>query len=122
MKIPENHQTLMPYLILRDTRGFLAFVQNVFEAEILLEHLDEENRIIHAEIKIGTSTIMIGEANEIWNTQNAGMFIYVENADFTFHHAIQLGAESIMELTDKDYGRSGGVKDPFGNIWWITSF
>ncbi|MGB6083188.1 VOC family protein [Moheibacter sp.] len=122
MKLPENHQTLMPYLILGDARGFLEFAQNVFDAEILLEHLDDDNRIIHAEIKIGESTIMIGQSNEFWGVNNAGMFIYVKNADFVYNHAIQQGAESIMEPSDKDYGRSCGVKDPFGNIWWITSF
>jgi uncharacterized glyoxalase superfamily protein PhnB len=49
------------------------------------------------------------------------MFIYVEDADKTFQLALRNGAESIMELTNQEYGRSGGIKDPFGNIWWITS-
>ncbi len=121
MNIPENHQTIMPYLVLRDVRGFLKFAQNVFDAEILTEHLDDDNRVMHAEIKIGNSTIMMGEANEIWSVNNAGMFIYVENVDSTLQLAINQGAETILEITDKDYGRSGGIKDPFGNIWWITT-
>jgi len=121
MNIPENHQTVMPYLVLRDVRGFLKFAQNVFDAEILVEYLDENNRVMHAEIRIGDSTIMMGEANEIWTVNNAGMFIYVENADKTFQLALNEGAKSILEITDQDYGRSGGVKDPFGNIWWITA-
>ncbi len=117
MKLPENHQTVMPYLILRDARRFLEFAQNVLDAEILTEHLDDENRILHAEIKIGESTIMIGQSNEFWGVNNAGMFIYVKDADSVYNQAIQQGAESIMEPSDKDYGRSSGVKDPFGNIW-----
>lgn len=121
MNIPENHQTVMPYLILKNVRGFLKFTQNIFDAEILQEHLDENNRVMHAEIRIGNSTIMMGEANEIWNINNAGMFIYVENSDKTYKDALENGAESVMEIEDKDYGRSGGIKDPFGNIWWITS-
>lgn len=121
MNIPKNHQTVMPYLILQDVRGFLKFAQNIFDAQILEEHLDENNRVIHAEIKIGNSTIMMGEANEIWDVNNAGLFLYVANADETFHQALQHGAEAILEMEDKEYGRSGGIKDPFGNIWWITS-
>lgn len=121
MKLPENHQTVMPYLILRDARRFLEFAQNVLDAEILTEHLDDENRILHAEIKIGESTIMVSQSNEFWGVNNAGMFIYVKDADSVYNQAIQQGAESIMEPSDKDYGRSSGVKDPFGNIWWITS-
>jgi len=121
MKLPENHQTIMPYLVLKDVRGFIRFALQTFDAEILSEHLDENGRVMHAEIKIGGSTIMMGEANEIWNVNNAGMFIYVEDADKTFQLALKNGAESIMELTNQEYGRSGGIKDPFGNIWWITS-
>jgi uncharacterized glyoxalase superfamily protein PhnB len=121
MKLPENHQTIMPYLVLKDVRGFLKFVLNTFDAEILTEHLDDDGRVMHAEIKIGNSTVMMGEANEIWGVNNAGMFIYVEDADKTFQLALRNGAESIMELTNQEYGRSGGIKDPFGNIWWITS-
>jgi len=121
MQLPENHQTVMPYLVLRDVRGFLKFVQNVFDAEILTEHLDEDNRVRHAEIRIGDSTIMMGESNEIWTVNNAGMFVYVENADSTMQLALNQGAETILEIADQEYGRSGGIKDPFGNIWWITS-
>jgi len=121
MQLPDNHQTVMPYLILRNVRGFLKFVQNVFKAEILAEHLDDNNRVMHAEIKIGNSTIMMGEANEIWDVNNAGLFVYVENVDSVFQDAVKEGAESIMEITNQEYGRSGGIKDPFGNIWWVTS-
>lgn len=121
MKLPENHQSVIPYLILNDVRGFLLFVQNVLDAEILTENLDENNRIMHAEVRIGNSTIMMGEANEIWSESNAGLFVYVKNADSAYQLAIDHGAETIMSLDDKDYGRTCGVKDPFGNIWWITS-
>lgn len=111
----------MPYLILKDVRGFIRFALNVFDAQILEEHLDEDHRVVHAEIKIGDSTIMMGQANEIWNVNNAGMFIYVEDADKTYQNALENNAEPIMEIEDKDYGRSGGIRDPFGNVWWITS-
>lgn len=121
MQIPKNHQTIMPYLILKDVRGFIKFALNVFDAQILEEHLDEDHHVIHAEIKIGDSTIMMGGANEIWNVNNAGMFIYVENTDKVYKDALANGAESIMEIENKDYGRAAGIKDPFGNIWWITS-
>lgn len=121
MQLPKNHQTIMPYLILNDVRGFLRFVQNIFDAEILTEHLDENNRVMHAEIKVGNSTIMMGEANEIWEVNNAGLFVYVGNADSVFREAVKEGAEVVTEIADQDYGRSGGIKDPFGNIWWITS-
>jgi PhnB protein len=121
MNFPTHHQTIMPYLVLQNVRGFLKFVQNVFDAQILEEHLDEDMRIMHAEVKIGESTLMMGEANEIWSVFNAGMFLYVPDADYTFALAKKEGAEVIQEISTKEYGRTAGIKDPFGNIWWITS-
>jgi len=58
---------------------------------------------------------------EDWLPQPAGLFIYVENADEGFRKAKEAGAQVIMEPVDREYGRSCGVKDPFGNTWWITS-
>lgn len=51
----------------------------------------------------------------------AGIFIYVKDADATFSLALEKGAAQILPLSDQSYGRSGGVKDAFGNTWWITS-
>jgi uncharacterized glyoxalase superfamily protein PhnB len=49
------------------------------------------------------------------------MFVYVADADVTFDKAIKAGSTTVMEIADLEYGRSGGVTDPFGNVWWITS-
>lgn len=62
----------------------------------------------------------MGESGNESTVQNAGMFIYVENTDKTFQKAIDHGAEVLMPISDKEYGRTCGVRDPFGNTWWIT--
>ena len=123
MKIPPNNQAVMPYLILKDVKRFLDFTAQVFHSQILtLHYRDEQKNIIaHAEIDINGSTIMCAEAVEPWLPQPAGLFIYVEDADATFQHAVELGAEIVMELSDQSYGRTCGIKDVGGNIWWITS-
>lgn len=118
---PEYYQTVMPYLILKDVNQFLAFTQKVFNAVIKMKHTDENNRIVHAEIVIGNSTLMAGESNDDWSSQPAGLYINVDSADETYQKALEAGAESVMELSDKEYGRTGGVKDSNGNTWWITS-
>ena len=64
---------------------------------------------------------MFADATDEYSKRNAGMFIYVENADETFKKAIDAGATSLMPPDDHPYGRSGGVIDPFGNTWWITT-
>lgn len=63
---------------------------------------------------------MFAESTDTYAVSNAGMFIYVEDADATFKKAIDAGATVVNEMADQSYGRSGGVKDPFGNTWWIT--
>ncbi|MFN8294949.1 MAG: VOC family protein [Chitinophagales bacterium] len=123
MPIPTQYQTAIPYLIVENASAFLFFVQNLFDADITeLHHRDEAKvYVMHAELKIGNATIMCANTTEQWTAQPAGIFIYVENADDTYHKAIRLGCTSIMELCDQPYGRTSGVKDMFGNTWWITS-
>lgn len=110
----------MPYLILEGADNFIRFAKEVFNADELRVYRNEDGSIMHAEIKIGGSTIMIGGSSGQWAVQNAGLYINVENADETFERAIAKGAEVVMPMEDKEYGRSGGVKDPAGNTWWIT--
>lgn len=121
MKIPENNQTVMPYLILENAAGFILFTQKVFGAKETLKTMRVENVIRHAEIMIGNSTIMFADAAEQFKPSNAALFMYVENADETFAKAIHEGATVEKEITNESYGRGGGIKDPFGNIWWITA-
>lgn len=118
---PDYYQTVMPYLILKDVSEFLDFTQKVFGAEVKMKHKDDNGRIVHAEIVIGNSTIMAGESNEKWNSEPAGLYITVNSADETYQKALDDGAISIMELSNKEYGRAAGVKDSNGNTWWITS-
>lgn len=120
MNLPEGYQTVMPYLILKDVTDFIDFAKNVFGATELAVYKDDNDRIIHSEIQIGGSTIMIGQAGENWSIQNAGLYINVENTDSTFQKALAHQASVVMPIEDKEYGRSGGVLDPQGNTWWIT--
>jgi len=120
-KIPANYQTVMPYLILVNAAKFMAFAQMVFDAKETYKVMRDENIIMHAEIMIGDCTIMIADATDKYTTRSAGMFIYVDNADDRYKKAIDAGAAVITSISDQPYGRSGGVRDPFGNEWWITS-
>lgn len=121
MNLPENYQTVMPYLILHGADRFIDFAKNVFKARELRIYRTDHNTIMHAEISIDGSTIMIGQAGGEWGVQTAGLYINVEDADATFKIALENGASEVMPIQDKDYGRSGGIKDPCGNTWWITS-
>ncbi len=121
MNIPEKHQQIMPYLIIENASGFISFMQKVFGAKEKYKQMRDEHKIMHAELMIGESTIMFADATEEYAPQPGGFFIYVENADETFQKAVDAGGKVVTELADQSYGRSGGVQDPSGNTWWITS-
>ncbi len=120
MKIPKEYQAVMPYLMMEDAAAFIEFAKAVFDAE-LTHHSMRDGIIGHCEIQIGGSTIMFSQSRGEWKPATANMFVYVDNADETYGRSIKNGATSIMEPADQDYGRSCGVTDPFGNVWWITS-
>lgn len=121
MKTTDNQQAVIPYLILNDANAFFDFVTKVFGAESKnIYHREDNITIMHAEITISGSMIMFAQATEQYAEQTTGLFIYVDDADLTFKKALENEAKVVMDLEDKDYGRSGGVKDPTGNTWWIT--
>lgn len=120
MEIPKGHQAVMPYLMMEDATGFIEFIKTVFDADITHESM-RDDIVGHCEAQIGGCTIMFSNSRDQWTPQTANMFVYVENADETYAKAVANGSEIIMPPDDQDYGRSCGVKDPFGNTWWITS-
>ena len=121
MNIPENYQTVMPYLIIENAAGFITFTKEVFGAKETHKTMRDENTIMHAEIMIGGSTIMFADATDKFKVRNAGLFVYVDDAEETFKSALKKGGTVVSELAKQSYGLSGGIKDPFGNVWWITS-
>jgi PhnB protein len=120
-RIPANYQTVMPYLILENAIEFISFAEKVFGARETYKVMRDPKTIMHAEIMIGDSTIMFADSTDTYKPQPAAMFIYVDNADDRYQKAIDAGASVITKVSDQPYGRSGGVTDPFGNSWWITS-
>src|SRR5215831_13344167 len=110
-----RYNTVMPYLIINNAQGFIDFMKDVFNAEETYKAMRSENVIMHGEVKVGDTTVMFADADRQWTVNNAGMFICVDDADATFNRALALGAEVITPLSNQNYGRTGGVKDPFGN-------
>ncbi len=113
----------MPYLILKGTDEFRKFMASVFDAEEQLIVPGSDGTVMHGELRIVGAVIMFAESGGQFSVMNAGMYIHVDNADVTYKKAMAAGAITVegQEPSDKDYGRTCGVKDPFGNTWWITS-
>lgn len=120
--IPEGYHSITPYFIVDDGHKFVEFIKSAFNAEEKYTMPGEDGKIMHAEYKIGDSMIMLSEAMETHPAMPCMMNLYVENSDDTYNKAIKAGATVVREIADQFYGdRSGGVKDPCGNQWWIST-
>jgi PhnB protein len=76
----------------------------------------------HAEVRIGGSPVMMGEARGPWPAMPCAIYLYVNDTDAVYRRALAAGATSLMEPADQFYGdRNAGVKDPCGNFWWIAT-
>jgi uncharacterized glyoxalase superfamily protein PhnB len=122
MNIPKGHQVLMPYLIIRNADRFPGFAQHVFNAnQTFVKLRDDGKSIMHSEIQIANSTVMFCDTSEKWQEAPANLFVYVNDATACYNAALNYGATSVMDPARQNYGYAGGIKDPFGNVWWITS-
>jgi uncharacterized glyoxalase superfamily protein PhnB len=118
---PEGYHTLTPQIVVEDARETIEFVQNVFDAD-LREIYEDDGRIVHSEVMIGDSRLMIASASEEFGAFPLMVNLYVDDVDATFGKAIEHGATSLRDPADQFYGdRTGGVIDPQGNQWWIST-
>lgn len=120
MKIPPQYLPVMPYLIVNDAKGFLAFAIIVFDASEQLIVPDSNEDIRHGEIRIEDAVIMFAQASENWAQKTAGMFLYVNAVNTVYEKALREGAKSLQVPKQQEYGYAAGFEDPFGNQWWIN--
>ena len=121
IKFPAGYNQVMPYLILDDAVGFETFMKKVFGATEKMKVLRDDKTIMHAEIAVGEVVIMYAQSSKEFPASPGSFFIYVNDADKSFADAVENGATKVQDVSDQDYGRSGGVKDQNGNTWWITA-
>jgi PhnB protein len=120
--IPDGYHTVTPYLTIRDVPRLIEFVQQAFGATEILRMPGPDGAVVHAEVAIGDSRVMMGEANASSPPMPGNIHLYVVDADALYHLALQAGATSLREPTDMFYGdRMAGVRDPVGNYWWIAT-
>jgi uncharacterized glyoxalase superfamily protein PhnB len=120
--IPTGHSTVSPYLIVQSPAEVIELMTKVFDAQELSRHLTPDGRVMHAEVRIGDTVIMLGGSNEEWQPMPCMVHVYVPDVDAAYRRALQAGATSLQEPTDQFYGdRSAGVRDASGNRWWIAT-
>jgi PhnB protein len=118
--IPDGYPPVIPYLIIADPARQIEFLKAVFGARETGRHAMPDGSIMHAEVRVGESVIMMGGSSPQWPATQCSVYIYVEDTDAAYKRALDAGATSIQEPKDQFYGdRSAGVKDEFGNQWFI---
>jgi len=120
---PEGYHSVTPYLVVANVAQVIDFVKSTFGAEELHPPVRRsDGSIMHCELRIGDSPIMMGEPMGQYPAMPACLYVYVDDTDAVYRQALRTGAKSMMEPADQFYGdRSAGVKDPAGNLWWIAT-
>jgi PhnB protein len=123
--IPKGYRTVTPYMVAEDGAGLIDFVKQAFGAEETFRTIGAAGGL-HAEARLGDSMLMVGggiPGREFKATPNStALHIYVEDADVVYEKALNAGATSVNAPQDHEYGeRSGSVKDPAGNFWYIAT-
>lgn len=130
MPIPEGFHTITPYLVVRGAAKAIDLYIQAFGAKSGFRDEHPDGRVRHAQIRIGDSHLMITDGSPEYtfmkpvqehNGSPIQLFLYVEDADALFKRCLECGMETVMPVEDHPYGRGGGVRDPFGFIWWLTT-
>ncbi|MFZ3245308.1 MAG: VOC family protein [Candidatus Acidiferrales bacterium] len=118
----EGFRTITPYILVGGAAKFIDFMKEAFGAEEKGRVAMPNGKIMHAEVKVGDSMIELSDGNEQYGPTPVALHYYVEDADATYARAIDAGAISTHAPVDQPYGdREAGVKDPFGNSWFIAT-
>ena len=118
----DTYRTVTPYLVVPDADAQLAFLTAAFGGVETQCHRHADGTVMHAEVRIGDSLVMIGQAGGPWTPLRAALYLWIEDVDAVYERALQAGATSESPPEDKPYGhRSAGVIDPNGNTWWVAA-
>jgi PhnB protein len=118
--IPDGYTTVTPWLISTDTSAELEFIRVAFDGEELARVVGKDERIGHAETRIGDAIVLLFDAPEDWPPTPCFLRLYVEDADETYRRAQEAGAHPVTAPTELFWGdKVGRVRDPLGNLWWI---
>jgi PhnB protein len=129
-KIPEGYHTATPYLVVSGAAKAIKFYKEAFGAVEIMRLASPDGRVMHAEIKIGDSPVMLCDECPDWKAlspQTLGgtavsILIYVEDADIVVNRAVAAGARMLMPVADQFWGdRCATILDPFGHKWTIAT-
>jgi PhnB protein len=128
--IPEGYHNVTPYLYVRGATAAIDFYKSVFGATEVVRMGGSDGKIMHAELRIGDSIVMLADENPhmgIMSPQTIGGFstglhVYVETVDAVVQKMVDSGAKVLRPIKNQFYGdRSASLLDPFGHMWSVAT-
>ncbi len=126
-----GYHSVTPYIVIQNAAEAIAWYKKALGAEerLRVEVPERPGKIMHAEIQIGDSPLMLGDENAEMGYLGASslggspvsMMIYTSDPDGMHSRAVAAGATSLGPVEEKEYGRSGGFRDPFGMMWFVST-
>jgi PhnB protein len=119
---PQGYSTVSPYLIVDGASQTIDFLVRAFDAVELRRFPDATGKLMHAEVRIDDTVVMLADGGGDWLPIPANVHVYVADVDATYRRALEAGATSVQEPVKKDDAdKRGGVKDAGGTTWWIAT-
>jgi len=128
--IPDGYHTVTPYLVIKNAAKAIEFYKEAFGATELMRLPAPDGNVMHAEIRIGDSPVMLCDECPTWNAlspetiggTSVSIMLYLEDVDTVVNRAVAAGATLVMPVADQFWGdRMGTVVDPFGHKWSIAT-
>jgi uncharacterized glyoxalase superfamily protein PhnB len=119
---PNGYTSVAPYLVVKGAAGAIDFLTRVFGARELRRFSDDAGRVVHAEVRVDDTVLMLADGVESWPPIPAHVHVYVPDVMATYRAALAAGATSVQEPVKKDDAdKRGGVRDASGITWWIAT-
>jgi len=120
--VPKGLFSVNPYLHPRRAEPLISFLKRAFGAQEVAKYASPDGVVHHAVVRVGDSVLEMGEAHGKYDTMEAMFYLYVPDMEGVYRQALAAGATSFQEPTDQPYGdRNAGVRDAFGNKWYIAT-
>ena len=128
--IPDGYHTVTPYLVITNAGKAIEFYKEAFGARESSRLASPDGKVMHAEIMIGDSPIMLSDEFPDWNALSpltiggtpVSIMLYVEDVDSIVKRAVAAGATLLMPVENQFWGdRMGTVADPFGHKWSVAT-
>lgn len=120
--IPPGFHTVTPYLVVTDATAQLTFLEKALAGEVQEVMRTPDGAVMHAQVRVGDSIVMLGQASGENAARPSMLYLYVEDVDAWYARAVEHAGTSVQEPRDEFYGdRTAAVEDANGNQWYFAT-